>query len=132
MLRKISTHLLALLLGAAVVYSLTAISQPSDKQSTSSDMSIVVYQLAEELMEPTLITTDAEFSAAMDSKDGQRVAISLKRVQPKISTSIDYLDLTVNGESMKIDSNGTAVVGDILVVLVDHSRYPENPGPAAR
>ncbi len=95
-------------------------------------MSIVVYKLAEELMEPTLIAKDAEFTADMDSKDGKRVAISLKKVESKVSNSVDYLDLTVNGESMKIDSNGTAVVGDILVVLVDHSKYRGSTRPAAR
>ena len=93
---------------------------------------MLVYQLAEELMEPTLITTDAEFITSMDSKDGRRVAISLKKAEPKVSASADYFDLTINGESMKIDSNGTAVVGDILVVLVGHSKYSKKSGPAAR
>ena len=132
MLKKVSTHLLSIMVGAAVVYLLTSISQSSDKKGTSSDMSIVVYQIAEELMEPTLITRDAEFITAMDSKDGKRVVISLKEAQPKASTSVNYLDLMVNGENIKIDSNGTAVVDDIMVVLVDHSRYSENSRPADR
>ncbi|WP_226704129.1 hypothetical protein [Microbulbifer elongatus] len=132
MIKKISTHLLALVVGAALVYSLTAISQPNLKKSSSFDLSIVVYQLAEELMEPTQISTDAEFMTVMDSKHGKRVSISLKQAEPKVSASIDYFDLTVNGESIKIDSNGTAVVDDILVVLVDHSKYGEKSGPAAR
>lgn len=132
MIKKISTHLLALVVGAALVYSLTAISQLNLKKSSSSDLSIVVYQLAEELMEPTQISTDAEFMTVMDSKHGKRVSIALKQAEPKVSASIDYFDLTVNGESIKIDSNGTAVVDDILVVLVDHSKYGEKSGPAAR
>ncbi|SNY43179.1 hypothetical protein SAMN06297280_0544 [Arsukibacterium tuosuense] len=132
MLKTVSTHLLALVVGAAVVYSLTAIAQPGEKKSASSDMSIGVYQIAEELMEPALITKDAEFITAIDSKDGKRVALSLKKAQPNVATSVDYLDLTVNGESIKIDSNGTAVVGDIMVVLVDHASYGKNSAPAAR
>ncbi|WOX04938.1 hypothetical protein [Microbulbifer pacificus] len=123
MVKKIITHLLALSAGVAVTVSIMAMSKFGVKEGASADMTVVVYRVAEELMGPKMITTDSRFKASLDTAEGKRVELSIEGVNSRSSKTISYQNVTVNGTSVKIDSNGTALVDDIMVVLVDHSKY---------
>jgi hypothetical protein len=126
-IKKIFTHFFALAVGAIVTFSFTTVLQTAATESAPSDMTVVVYRVAEQLMEPKMITTNSKFKTSLNTADGKRIDFSIEKMHPQpLNTSI-YQDVTVNGQSVKIDSNGTAIVGDIMVVLVDHSKYNMDP-----
>ncbi|WP_193165569.1 hypothetical protein [Microbulbifer hainanensis] len=132
MIKKIITHFLALSVGIVVTVSFTVMPQFGGKEDAPADMTVVVYRVAEELMEPKTITTNSNFRTSLDTEKGKPIDLSIKKVDSQSSSTVSYQNVTVNGVSMNIDSNGTAVFDDIMVVLVDHSKYDPGTEVATR
>lgn len=124
-MKKIILHSVVLMAGVFIGYALNYISDSSAKVKSAepADISFYVYEIKSQLSE--------DFASFTGSAARQYQLSDGKAVDIKFQTSIDektqmpIVRVYVDDESINIDRNGTAVIDNLLISLIDLDAYSQ-------
>lgn len=122
MKKAMITHLFAIAFGAAATFGLLQL-QPNAAATPDSDVYVSVYEVSKTFVESVELEQSAANTLQVALSSGRKIEIDLKRKTPSPIQGIAHFDVSVDGETGTIDSNGTYVSGDVLISLVDTGRY---------
>lgn len=127
MTKGILTHLSAIVFGALATFGAMQLGEEDRSSSGGQETYAYVYEVSNVLAESVELDSSASNSMELDLSNGQPVKIELNRLEsaPEQTHRQDlaYFSVTIDGEGGVIDSNGTMVVGNVLVGLADIGFY---------
>lgn len=122
-MKKFILHSVVLIAGISIGYALNYISDSDSKLNSveQKDISFYVYEIKSQLSE--------DFESFNESAARTYQLSDGKEVDVKFSTSIDdktkmpIVKVYVDDEAINIDRNGTAVIDNLLISLIDLDAY---------
>ncbi|QBL08199.1 hypothetical protein E0Z06_01060 [Rheinheimera sp. D18] len=122
-MKKFILHSVVLITGISIGYALNYIGDSGSKLNSleQKDISFYVYEIKSQLSE--------DFESFNESAARTYQLSDGKEVDVKFSTSIDdktkmpIVKVYVDDEAINIDRNGTAVIDNVLVSLIDLDAY---------
>ncbi|KKO45090.1 hypothetical protein WG68_11670 [Arsukibacterium ikkense] len=130
MTKGILTHLSAIAFGAVATFGLLQLGGKEKVSRTGQETYAHIYEVSKVLAELVALNPNDSNAMELVLSSGQAVKVELNRLEaaPAQATRQDlaYFSVIVDGEGGIIDSNGTMVIGNVLVGLVDAELYHDH------
>lgn len=127
MTKGILSHLSAVVFGAVATYGLLQVGEKEKVSIAGQETFAYVYEVSDVLAESVALNPNASNSMELVLSSGRSVKVELNRLESAPAQAprqdLAYFSVIVDGESGIIDSNGTLVIGDVLVGLADLELY---------
>ncbi|MDX1538728.1 hypothetical protein [Arsukibacterium sp.] len=127
MTKGILSHLSAVVFGAVATYGLLQVGEKDKVSIAGQETFAYVYEVSDVLAESVALNPNASNSMELVLSSGRSVKVELNRLESAPAQAprqdLAYFSVIVDGESGIIDSNGTLVIGDVLVGLADLELY---------
>jgi hypothetical protein len=130
MIKGILTHLSATVLGAVATLGFLQFGGEEATPKAGQETYAYVYEVSDVLAESVALKPHVANSMEFVLGSGRSVKVELNRLEsaPEQAPRQDlaYFSVIVDGEGGIIDSNGTMVIGNVLVGLTDFELYQEH------
>lgn len=130
MTKGILTHLSAIAFGAVATFGLLQLGGEEQVSRAGQETYAYVYEVSNVLAESVALNTNDVNSMELVLSSGRSVMIELNRLEsiPAQATRQDltYFSVIVDGEGGIIDANGTMVIDNVLIGLVDRELYHDH------
>lgn len=127
MTKRILSHLAAIAVGAVATYGLLQLGGEDNTSTAGQETFAYVYEVTDVLAESVALNPNASNSMELVLKSGRTIKVELNRLESAPAQAprqdLAYFSVIVDGESGIIDSNGTLVIGDVLVGLANLKLY---------
>lgn len=127
MTKGILTHLSAIVFGAVATFGFLQLAGEDVVPKAGQETYAYVYEISDVLAESVALNPNAANAMELALSSGRSIKVELNRFESAPAQAprqdLAYFSVIVDGESGIIDSNGTLVIGNVLVGLVDLDLY---------
>lgn len=128
--KGILTHLSAIAFGAVATFGLLQLGGEEEVSRAGQETYAYVYEVSDVLAESVALNPNAANSMELVLSSGRSVKVELNRLESAPAQAprqdLAYFSVIVDGEGGIIDSNGTMVIGNVLVGLADLEIYHDH------